>query len=264
MMTKNKGIKMETLDLLTSTKLETLSAKYQTVKSKDVLEQLEQRGFILDKVVKMQAKNSKNQGKQKHRLMLSHPELLATNHNDGKIQLLVTNSYNGTSSLIFQVGFFRYVCSNGLIFGDTFGEIKIRHTGIDIKERIEQAIVEIVAQAKLVNDKIQAMKNRKLSLGEINELQKNAVSLRLDEDKRKQLVTVNIVNDRPEDKAIDLFTVYNTVQEAVIRGNANLTLVDADGKVSNKKLRKVSAIDRTTNLNTKVFMLAENYLQTVA
>jgi hypothetical protein len=252
---------MENQNILEATKLETLSSKYETIRSKDVLRELELKGFVLDDVIKLKTKKAERQGKQKHRMLLSHPDLLATNHDDGKIQLLVTNSYDGTSSLIFQVGFFRYVCANGLVFGNSFHDIKIKHIGKGIQKQIDDAIVEIVAQAKKLNSVITNLKNTKLTLGQVVELEKRAVSLRLAEDKQKDLVAVNINTLREEDRGLDLFTVYNKVQEAVIRGNAIVTLVNADNQVNTRKLREVKSIDSTTNLNVKLFNIVEEYMQ---
>jgi hypothetical protein len=247
------------MEILNATKLETLSTKYQTIKSSALVGQLESKGFKLDDVITIKTRNIKRNGKQKHRMLFSNPELLSTNHSDGKLQLLVTNSYDGTSGIIFQLGFFRYVCSNGLVAGTSFETISVRHIGIGIQEKIDTAIVEIAAQAKKLNALIDKMKNTKLSLGQVVELEKNALKLRTD----KNVVVVNIPVLRQADQGNDLFTVYNRVQEAVIRGNAQVTiseLKDDKTEVKTFKLRAIKGIVRTTQVNRGLFDLVENLI----
>jgi hypothetical protein len=249
---------MENQNILEASKLETLSSKYQTVKSRDVAAILETKGFILDDVVTIKTRRKERQGKQKHRMIFSNPELLASNHNDGKLQLLVTNSYDGTCSVTFQLGFFRFVCSNGLVVGTSFETIRVRHSGIDIKEKIDRAIVEVAAQAKRLNDLILGMKNKALTGEQVNKLKLDAIKLRTD----KEVKNVEISILRNEDQGNDLFTVFNVVQEAVIRGNARLTIASEDKNKSDKivKLRAIKGIDSTTQVNKELFNIVENLL----
>jgi hypothetical protein len=250
---------MENQNILEATKLETLSTKYQTIKSSTLVAQLENKGFKLDDVIKLKTRDIKRNGKQKHRMLFSNPKLLSTNHSDGKLQLLVTNSYDGTSGIIFQLGFFRYVCSNGLIGGTSFETISVRHIGINIQEKIDNAVVEIAAQATKLNSLIDKMKNTRLSLGQVIELEKNALKLRTD----KNVIIVNIPVLRQADQGNDLFTVYNRVQEAVIRGNAQVTareLKDDKEQVTTFKLRAIKSIASTTQVNRGLFDLVENLI----
>ncbi len=49
----------------------------------------------------------------------------------------VTNSYNGLRALAFDIGFYRKVCSNGLIIPETIIRFKFDHTRRDIGKTIE-------------------------------------------------------------------------------------------------------------------------------
>ena len=49
----------------------------------------------------------------------------------------VTNSYNGLRALAFDIGFFRKVCTNGLILRDAIIQFKFTHTRRDIGEEIQ-------------------------------------------------------------------------------------------------------------------------------
>jgi hypothetical protein len=49
----------------------------------------------------------------------------------------VTNSYNGLRALVFDIGFFRKVCTNGLILRDAIIQFKFTHARRDIGEEIQ-------------------------------------------------------------------------------------------------------------------------------
>ena len=250
--------------ILNAEKLDTLSDKYKAVKSSQIVNVLESRGFSLDKVVKIKTRKAEREGKQKHRMIFSNTELLATDHKDGKIQLLVTNSYDGTSSVQFQIGFFRYVCSNGLVAGTTFSTIRINHVGLEIEKKIDQAIVEIAAQAQKLNALILKMKNVNLDTKQINDLQNEAIRIRLPLNKQDNVLSIESWVMRPEDKASDLFTVYNRVQETLIRGTGRIELKTSENTSKLVKIRALRGLDSQTQVNSKLFDLVEEVMHQVA
>jgi hypothetical protein len=66
-----------------------------------------------------------------------------------KLQFIVRNSYNGSSSLQIMLGAFRLVCTNGMIIGKKFFSFSQRHigTGGEIKiEMIREKIEFLTAQ----------------------------------------------------------------------------------------------------------------------
>lgn len=251
-------------DILNAEKLETLSGKYQAVKSSQLVNLLENKGFSLDNVVKIKTRKKEREGKQKHRMIFSNFELLATDHRDGKIQLLVTNSYDGSSSVQFQIGFFRYICSNGLVAGTTFSTIRIKHIGQDLEKKIDQAIVEIAAQAQKLNTLILRMKSIQLNVKTINELENEAARIRVPLDKQENVVAIDSWIMRDEDKANDLFTVYNRVQETLIRGTGKITLKTGENESKTVKLRALKGLDRQIEVNQKLFDLVEEVMHQAA
>jgi hypothetical protein len=49
------------------------------------------------------------------------------------LRLLVNHSYDGSSSMTFEFGAYRQVCSNGMVLGDAFSKIRHKNTlGIDV------------------------------------------------------------------------------------------------------------------------------------
>lgn len=233
------------------TKLETLSEKYKLVPTKMIAEKFKSMGFVVDDYKETKVRKASKNGFQKHFVRLSNPKLLSTNHNDVKLQLLVTNSHDGLSSFSIKLGFFRLVCSNGLVVGQTFESVNLRHTG-NIIEQIDEAVERMVAQVNKLNAAIQKMKDTKLTNDQQNEFIAQAIKTRYP---TKQTNDVSIPIMRPEDGESNVFSLYNRVQEALIRGGNNV-------RGSNNRMRaarELRSIRGITKVNEELFTLAEKF-----
>jgi len=231
-----------------------VSEKYQLIPTKDIADKFFNLGFKVDEYKSVRVRDSSRHGYQKHFVRLSHPTLLATGHKDVKLQLLVTNSHDGSSSFKLQLGVFRLVCSNGLVVGSVFETVMIRHTKKALVE-IEPAIEKIVAQVQKLDRYLTAMKNVKLTDKQIADFYEKAIAIRWD---NKALADVEIFSRRSEDDGNDLFRVYNRTQEALIRGT---NVINAQGRW--RAARGIRSIDKDTSINMKLFDLACEYLDEV-
>lgn len=233
-------------------KLPTLSDKYRLAKTSEIVKRIEGLGFTMDKFVALKTRRKERQGFQKHRAIFTSPTLKATV--DGIPQLLLTNSHDGSSSVVLQLGFFRFVCSNGLVVGSNLIEpVRIRHSGNDFDERLIVAINHIVAQAEKLTASIDKLKAKVLTQAEVLAFQREALQKRLGDVK---IESFSMPIHRQADEATDLFTVMNVVQENLIRGGARVIL-EQDGKRKDKAVRKVNSMVTQTEINTMLWDLAE-------
>jgi hypothetical protein len=205
----------------------------------------------VDDYKETRVRKASKMGFQKHFVRLSNPNLLSTSHNDIKLQLLVTNSHDGLSGFSIRLGFFRFVCSNGLVVGQTFESVNLRHTG-NVIEKIDQAVERMVAQVEKLNSSIQKMKDRKLSIQEQNEFISSAIKTRYP---NKETNDVSIPIMRQEDGENNVFSLYNRVQEALIRGGNNVRSNNNHFRAA-RGLRSIRGI---TKVNEELFNLAEKF-----
>ena len=232
-------------------KLETLSNRYKLVPTKTIADKFKSMGFVVDNYSEVKVRKGSRQGYQKHQVRLSNPNIMSTTHPDIKLQLLVTNSHDGLSSLILQLGFFRFVCGNGLVVGETFEKVRLRHTGMIIEE-IDNAVERIVAQIKRLDDSITKMKTKVLNEEEKRLFLEAAVKLRNDKMTASDIVIPIL---RTEDATDDVFTFYNRVQESLIRGGTEYT--NSLGRT--RQLRSVSNIKRMDEINQGLFDIAMQF-----
>lgn len=224
------------------------SDRYKVVATREIAARFKELGFVVDSYLEARVRRADRIGYQKHMVRLSNPNLISM-HDDIKLQLLVTNSHDGSTSFKMQLGFYRFVCSNGLIVGETFESVRLRHTG-DIIEEIDEAIERIVAQTNRLDALISKMKTKEMSPIESAKFIEEAIKLR----------AIKGVSDfpvlRPEDMGSDLFTLYNRVQEMLVTGGVNYR----NQNDRTRRLRGVRNIAVLTKINEELFDLATRYV----
>jgi hypothetical protein len=225
-----------------------VSDRYQLIPTKEIAGKFQELGFKVDEYKQVRVRDGSRMGYQKHFVRLSHPEMLTSKHSDLKLQLLVTNSHDGSSSFKLQLGIFRLVCSNGLVVGQVFESVVIRHTRKALIE-LEPAIEKMVAQVAKLDEALDKMKSRILTPEEMQAFYEKAVKVRYGDN--VQASDVYVYPRRDADMKDDLFTVYNVIQETLIRGSQVRGL---NGRV--RQRRAITNIAKDISINTKLFDLA--------
>lgn len=166
-------------------------------------------------------------------------------------QLIFTNSHNGIKKMTMDTGIYRLVCSNGLVVPTSITQsLSIKH--IDLGDSTTDTIVNsFYEKVPIIMNNIDRMKNKILTNDEIDNFTYNALQIRF-----TNAVGINI-NDvvkpsRIEDYSDDLWTVFNVVQEKLIRGGIQLP--------SKRRSRPINNFVNDNNINTKLWELAEQYI----
>lgn len=166
-------------------------------------------------------------------------------------QLIFTNSHNGIKKMTMDTGIYRLVCSNGLVVPTSITQsLSIKH--LDLGDSTTDTIVNsFYEKVPIIMNNIDRMRNKILTDDEIDNFTYNALQIRF-----TNAVGINI-NDvvkplRIEDNSDDLWTVFNVVQEKLIRGGIQLP--------SKRHSRPINNFVNDNNINTKLWELAEQYL----
>lgn len=197
-----------------------VSNKYKPISTQRVVSILETQGFVVDSIRAGRVMRPERQGFQRHFVKLTHPNLTF------KIQgispyLLLTNSYDATSSVKFMLGTYRQVCSNGLHTGVYLAGDKIRHVGdaygrvLTALNSIDSKVLELGSQieswSSLVLNDYQTIQFIKTVLPEV--VPQSAELTQFSDADLFDLVRIR----RNTDTSNDLFTVMNRLQESVMR-----------------------------------------------
>lgn len=227
------------------------SDRYKLIRTDKVIEVFQDNGLSVVDTSFAKTRDKEREGFQKHMVIFSADNLKT---NDGQLQLLLTNSHDGSSSYQLDLGFFRRVCANGIIDGQTESTVRIRHTGRAL-DRLDEAVRYQLDRLPLIAAKIDAMSNVDLNTFDQLLLTRLAAELRIGKDNIGFVERVQPI--RPEDAKNDLWTVFNRVQEKVIRGGLQYT----DNNDNYKKTRKITSINSVIKLNKGLWNIAENFLK---
>lgn len=166
-------------------------------------------------------------------------------------QLIFTNSHNGIKKMTMDTGIYRLVCSNGLVVPTSITQsLSIKH--IDLGDSTTDTIINsFYEKVPIIMNSIDRMRNKILTNDEIDNFTYNALQIRF-----INAVGINI-NDvvkpsRIEDNSDDLWTVFNVVQEKLIRGGIQLP--------SKRHSRPINNFVNDNDINTKLWQLAEQYI----
>lgn len=221
--------------VLAQTNADTVSSRYKHIQTSDVIDALMAQGF---KIANQQGK--RNDIHATHGLLLVNREIgfLDNTFSENHATVSLFNSHDGKSAVTLVSGFYRQVCSNGLISGNANEWLKIRHSqkGFDlIGSTVEQLPNKIAA----FRDLIVKLQNTYFTTEQMDEL--------------SQLVFDNVSQVRPirdpqslmlprrvQDSACDGYTLLNVMQENVVKG----------GMLSNNSNRRLRSVVRLNSQNT--------------
>jgi len=238
---------------------EEVSDKYRFIPTVGVLEGLMKEGF---QVVSARQSNTRIEGKgefTKHALRLRQPSSKAIRElGDLSFEVSLTNSHDRSSGFILDAGAFRLACLNGAVVAANGiqSHFSVRHSG-NVGDVIE-GVYEVVDTFPAIADQVRSWQGIKLS--EVQQLGYATAALELSPSSIDIQARQLLAPRRSYDAAPDLFSVYNRVQEHLIKGG-----VRGIGTTGRRlRTREVTSIDADTKLNKALWRLTEEMAKLVA
>lgn len=229
------------------------SEKYTYIPTITLLDSLQREGFQPFFACQTRVRDPSRREHTKHMLRL-RCEGQITGKQAPEIILL--NSHDGTSSYQMLPGLFREVCQNGLICGETFGEVRVPHKG-DVVSQVIEGAYEILGIFDRVEEKRDAMQSLTLPPPARHALAKAAITYRFGEYHQPVTEAQVLTPRRYEDYSDDLWTTYQRIQENLIKGG----LSGRSAKGGQTHTRAVRGIDGDVKLNRALWVMAETLLE---
>ncbi len=235
---------------------ESRSQRYAYIPTAAVLAELRKEGFQPFMVTQTRVRDEGKREHTKHMLRLRH----ASQINGAEAnEIVLLNSHDGTSSYQMLAGMFRFVCSNGLVCGDTVADVRVPHKG-DVAGSVIEGAFEVLSGFERVKESRDAMRAITLDEGEAEVFARSALALKYDPtDNKPAPITESqiLMPRRFDDRRPDLWSVFNRTQE-------NLTKGGLHGRSANgrrQQTRPVQGIDTDVRLNRALWMLADGLRQ---
>lgn len=232
-------------------KLESVSSKYVFIDTKQVISKLTENGYYV---------TQSNQLKPRRRDAETVRHFVRMRHKSSQVEvngtvpeIVVVNAHDGSSSLRFMAGLFRIVCSNGLIVQQTSTSFARVVHNRNAEQEALVAAQKVLVEAQENARRIELFRLRVMKPIEVMEFatlaSRDIWSGKIDPE---SLLTVR----RPEDEAPNLWSVFNRVQENLIKGGV-------PGKSTNGRNTRthgIRAMDNSLKVNIKLWQLAEEFL----
>ena len=148
--------------IFTESSSEHTSEKYQHISTINVVKGLMAEGFMPVKAMQSRTRKADKAPFTKHLLRFRHIDSVPTVGSGLFPELVLVNSHDGLSSYRLMAGLYRLICSNGLVAGDTFKEIRVRHQG-DVVGNVINGTYEVMKEATTLLEHAEHMGGIELS-----------------------------------------------------------------------------------------------------
>jgi hypothetical protein len=249
---------------------EGLSSRYGEMSTLQALEVLSDYGWQPVQALQKKPRVKGNVIYSAHMLAFSNPNMPVI-EGEGRPEVILYNSHDGTSALKVFAGFYRFICSNGIIAGSGFAG-NVRHTKNNALG-FETMLVDTLDRVPALMGLIDRLKGIQLDREQSRILAHRAASLRWDDLLAGDLHspvkagvyfdthTTNTILDpiRSSDTLPDAWTVFNRIQESVTRGKtvvASITKQGNDLRFKYRNARALGAVSELVRVNRGLWDIA--------
>lgn len=241
---------------------ESRSDRYLFIPTIDIVEGLGNEGFRPVFAAQANPRKEDKRGFTKH-LIRFRRECDIYGKGEAVPEIVLLNSHGGESRLQMFGGLFRFLCLNSAVMGDTFEDIKVRHSGKMVDDVIEGAF-RLAGHFGEVMHTVEEWRQINLNREEQRVLCQAASVLRLGEPvegEPQRIIDPEEFNSvrREEDNRPDMWTTFNRVQENVIRGGMEGVTRSPNGKRKRTTTRPVKGIDEDIRLNRALWTLTTEF-----
>lgn len=229
--------------------------KYKATDDREVVQVLNQNGWFISDYKQVRARNYDKA--QFRTYLATYTKEGLEVPGEGKLTLLQKGSHDGTKQLVFNLGFFRAVCANGMVTGPSlFEPITIKHIG-DRPSLVNGLVGKVMGLAPLLSERISDMSKIELTRSQALDLAAEAMKLRFGEERPLEPADI-LIPVRYQDSGTSLWRVTNVIQERLIKKTG---LIGKTKTNTYRQLKEVRSIDLSLKINAGLWDLAETYLR---
>jgi hypothetical protein len=229
------------------------SERYVYVPTIEIVEGLRREGWFPFFAVQAVPRDGERMGHAKHMLRLRRDDGIGKPE---AAEVIIVNSHDGTSAYQMFAGVLRFVCTNSMIAGERFEEVRVPHKG-GIQDQIIEGVYTVAEDFPRLIDATESMKETRLSQAEQQVLAEASLVARYGEDESPVRPDQIIAPRRREDVGQSLWQTFNVIQENLVRGGLSGRRQTSDGRIRRSQTRAINGIDQNVGLNRALWTLAE-------
>lgn len=197
-------------------------ARYLYVPTVQPLQTLLDSGWGVYEVSQQRARAADRDPYTKHMLRMRKLTDFDTNawKGDGVPEVILINAHDGTAAYHMMAGYFRFICSNGMMVGTKMAGFKVRHTvgpqtTLEVLDAAERTVTE---KFPAMLEHVDAMRATELSSGDQEAFAHHAMTLRYGDTVPPFKGTELLTTRRPDDAGTSVWKVLNRIQENIMHG----------------------------------------------
>ena len=249
---------------------ESRSEKFQPIATIDVIRAMANEGMHPYMVQQARTRVPGKEDFTKHLIRFRAEQVVKPQRvGDVTVEAILQNANDGTSAYKLSSGVFRLVCLNGCVVGMSYDSVNVRHLGRSVVDDVIEGTYRVLGDAPRIAAQVDQWQGISIDRDEALRLAEVAHVLRYpeahleetDENFRRapvdaaKLLTARRWGDQ---ERTNLWTVFNVLQENVIRGGLR-GWGERSGRTVRATTRAVTGIDQNTALNKALWNLAEGY-----
>lgn len=231
---------------------ESRSERYTQIPTSQVIAGLRSAGFQPFAIAQSGARDESKRNFTRHMIRLRRDGQSIVG--DSHPEIILVNSHDGTSAYHMHFGWFRLVCSNGMVVADgPASDVKVRHSGNaeHVLESVVAGAHQLIASVEEQAAQVETFRSTRLLPAEAAILADSAIDVRFEERPTGLRTDHVLAPRRMADNADDLWSVTNRIQENLVRGGMSWR----DGR-RRRSSRAVTGITQDTKLNQAIWSLA--------
>lgn len=227
------------------------SDRYTYIPTIEILTKLREEGFQPFMVCQTRVRDNGKREHAKHMLRLRHATQVTQSDSP---EIILLNSHDGSSSYQMIGGYFRFVCENGLVLGDTTHDVRVPHKG-NVVDDVVAGAYDVLDGFDLIREVKEGMADVQLDQHEQHAFARAALAYRYDTTTAPAPITEEqvLLPRRTADTGSDLWTTFNRVQESLVRGGQ----LGRTATGRRTRTREVTGIDQDIKLNRALWVLAD-------
>ena len=252
---------------------EDLSNKYGNFNSAQAIEVMNDYGYGVTQAAQVQGRTTTANSYGQHLMAFAKRDEVSA-FVEEQPEIIFYNSHDGKSSMKLFAGVYRFICSNGIIAGDGFDQ-KMVHYKSNL-DSFEDLLEYTANKLHDISSATTTMKNVTPDPIQVETFALKALETRYDYHPITGRTEFNNKNSfdhrsirqvltptREEDTSNDAWTIFNRVQESVIRGNFNvLGARKRNGHkfIGYKESKKLTSIKQNVSVNRQLWDIAQETL----
>lgn len=236
------------------------SDSYQFVNTASVMNRMRNEGFMPIRAMQSRTTLADRKGFTRHSVSFKTPNDIdpLARLGDVRASIVIGNAHDGLGSFWINLEVWRLACLNGnMVSEGSLPTMRFTHASSKSMGDIIEGTYRIIDEVPRIANQVQAW--RALPMPEELELQYigDALALRYDKDDTQPTPAQLLLPKRPQDRSKDVWTVFNRVQEHVMRGGQRT--MTATGRAN--RTRPVTSVDRVVSINQELWGLTERYVR---